>query len=416
MDLWFAYQDTGGVRQKAVYSLLYKYWRFVDFPASVASGVYSDETVNVASGEGPNRLLLGSTAGAITSHEGFSDLGAPITAALRTGAWTFGSDRVPKLLGDLVLDLLLTGGSATLTPSAEAETIAYPPVAIVPNALRRLAILQPFVPAPQQARSIGFDLSVVAPTDATPELFYGGISVVPFPELGTTRLLTWGTWGSLSDKYLKGILFEIDTFGQPIVVQVEADGVVVQTLTLQTSRRAVQNLTFPQVLGREFRVTPTTDLPSQVYTILPIFDEEPYALARWETQLLDFNLPGAGWGHVLSADLCYRSTAAATLTLTAYTATGTLLSTLTKPLPSTSGAKQKRYFPFPANKGVLYKFVFQVDAGTPTLTLYQEESRLRVQQWAGQEIHLKTFGNDDTDATRNMSNAVISAERAGGGS
>ena len=65
---------------------------------------------------------------------------------------------------------------------------------------------------------------------------------------------------------------------------------------------------------------------------------------------------------------------------------------------------------------MLFKFVFQTVDDTPGLTLYQEESRLRVQQWAGTEVYLKPLGNDDTDPTRNMTNSVIAAEKSGGGS
>jgi hypothetical protein len=224
------------------------------------------------------------------------------------------------------------------------------------------------------------------------------------------------TWSSLSDKYLKGLVIEADTFGLPKTVTIEVDGVVLQTLTITHDGRSVKNYTFPQVLGRVFRVIPTDVNPSRPYAILPIFDEEPYALSRWETQLLDFDLPGAGWGSVLSADLCYRATVNTVLTINCYNADGVLAAAIPALLFSTGGLKQKRFYQFPANKFVVAKFVFQTLDDSPSLTLYQEESRLRVQQWGGGEVLLRPFGNADTDRTRGMVNSVIAASRSGGGS
>lgn len=418
-DLWFCYQDTGGTRRKAVYSLLYRNWRFVDFPVAVSGAVYSDETEDAQTAFGANRLLVGDTAGHINSHEGFTDLGVAITASFRTGAWTFGAPRAQKALGDLVLDLNLQGASASIQTYLNAET-ATNPAQVATSAARTQVYLQPFLDTaggdPQQARSVSVNLSVVAPTTSRPIIFYAGVSAQPLPEIATTRTLVWGTWSSLSDKYLKGIILDADTYDTPIVLRVEADGATVQTFTIRHNGRRVANYTWPQVLGRVFQVTPATDLPSQVHTLLPIFDEEPYALARWETQLLDLGLDGAGWGSVLSADVCYRSTEPTVLTVACYLSTGVLLTTVTETLPSSAGAKVKTFVPFSANKGVLFKFIFATLSGNPTLTLYQEESRVRVQPWSGGEAYQRLWGNDDTDPTRAMTNSIIAAERSGGGS
>lgn len=236
------------------------------------------------------------------------------------------------------------------------------------------------------------------------------------PEEQTHWNAAFTVWNSLSDKYLKGIIIEADTFGLAKTVSVEADGVVVATITPVThDGRLVKNYTFPQVLGRVFRIIPTDVNPSRLYTAQPIFDEEPFALARWESQLLDLDLPESGWGSILSADICYRSTVDATLDMTYYNSSSIVpRGTITKVLPSTQGAKQKLYVPFDANKGVLFKLVFATVGGAPGLTLYQEESRLRVQPWNGGLALLKPFGNSDLDPTRQMVKAAIAAGRQGG--
>jgi hypothetical protein len=610
-DLWFCYKDTGGTRQKAVFSLLYRYWRFVDFQSDVTGACYSDESENVQTALGPNRLLVGTPSGTVIRHEGFSDLGLAIPASLRTGAWTFGTPRSDKLLGDMVADVDLKGVVAVVRTYFNAETVISGNLTIPASTGRAFFPLQPFGPEPERARSLSLEFSLVAPITARPLLYGLGAATITEPEVTLQRVTAWEplpggeaylegvridcdtfgavktvlvevdlagtyvlaatlsiqtslgggpstrhtqwfswpavhahqvrlrptdehpwtlwrcewlsqpeparivvwdtnwespggdryytgldlecdtfgqakliavyvdqvnlgtfpvlasgrrylhitlppgrghlfrfvatdsnpgllynhewltteepreqanwnagftTWNSLSDKYLKGLIIEADTFNLVKTVEVQVDGVTLHTISVQHDGRSVKNYTFPQVLGRVFRVIPSDGFASRPYTILPIFDEEPYALSRWESQLLDFNLPGAGWGSILSADLCYRSTVGAILTITGYNSQGVLVTTITQAILSTGGAKQKVYLPFAANKGVLFKLVFQTGDDSPGLTIYQEESRLRVQTWAGQEQAYKPFGNDDLDATRNMTRATAAAARSGGGS
>ncbi len=260
-------------------------------------------------------------------------------------------------------------------------------------------------------------------SDANPGLLYTHKWLFdPEPEEQTHWNAAYTVYNSLSDKYLKGIIIEADTFGAAKTVNVEADGVVVATITPVThSGRAVKNYTFPQVLGRVFRIIPTDTNPSRLYTAQPLFDEEPFALSRWETQLLDFNLPQSGWGSLFSADVSLKSTAVVTLSVAVYDAQGRLLQTLsgvdvttqTAGIVSTGGAKQKRYVTFAANKGVLFKLIFTSADGS-AITIYKEEGRLRLQPWSGGQTVVKTFGNDDLDLTREMTKAAIAAGRQGG--
>jgi len=256
-------------------------------------------------------------------------------------------------------------------------------------------------------------------TDANPGLLY---THRWWTEAEPTEQTNWNqnftVWESLSDKYLKGVILEADTFGQPKTVNIDVDGAVgAVTFTATHSGRSVVNYVWPQVLGRVFRLFPTDTNPGRLYSVEPLFDEEPFALGRWETQLLSLDLPGSGWGSLLSADVCYKSTAVVTYTVTCYNASGVLLDTLTHTLPSTAGAKQKAFVPAAAaNKGVLFKFVF-TSADSSGITIYQEESVVRVQPWSGGAVlSRKIWGDDDLDVTRNMTSAVAAAGKSGGGS
>lgn len=256
-------------------------------------------------------------------------------------------------------------------------------------------------------------------TDANPGLLY---THRWWTESEPTEQANWNqnftTWSTLSDKYLKGVILEADTFGQTKTVNVDVDGVIgVVTFPATHSGRSVVNYTWPQIKGRVFRLFPTDTFPGRLYSAQPLFDEEPFSLARWETQLLSLDLPGAGWGSILSTDLCYSATAAVTYTVQVYNALGVLLDTLSATLPSTAGAKQKVFVPAStANKGVLFKFVCTSADGSG-IAIYQEESVVRVQPWSGAGIlERKILGNDDTDVTRNMTSAVVAAGKSGGGS
>jgi len=223
--------------------------------------------------------------------------------------------------------------------------------------------------------------------------------------------------GTRADKWYKGVVLECDTFGQNKTVTLELDGTVVQTLTVNASGRRSLHFSFEQRLGRVFRLFPIDHQPGRLYSWQPIFDEEPFQLARWETQETDHDQ--RGFQIPIEAQITLKSTAAVTLSLTAYPSqeAHTLVEsprwTETYTLRATNGIKDKRFVPFKARKGVLFKYVFTSDQ---PFYLYQEESHVLIQPWgAEQPIVVRPFGNADADRTRTMIHSQIAAGRAGGG-
>ena len=218
--------------------------------------------------------------------------------------------------------------------------------------------------------------------------------------------------GTLADKWLKGALIECDTFNVAKTVTFEVDGVVIDTETVTANGRQVVEVSFPQQLGRVFRMIPTDTNPGRLYSMEWIFDEEPLALSRWETQELE--LDSSGWKTIPASWITVKSSADVTLTVTVFGQSGTAMTTLVNTIPSTGGAKQKIYVPFASNKGMLYKFVFTSAA---KFWLYREESILYVQPWGEPQAKpLKPFGNDDLDLVRGMHHAALTAGKSGGGS
>lgn len=219
--------------------------------------------------------------------------------------------------------------------------------------------------------------------------------------------------GTLTDKYLKGILLECDTFGVAKTVTVEADGVVIATLAVTTNGRKVQHLAFPQALGRVFRIYPTDANPGRLYSSGWLFDEEPYQLTRYETQeqpdgIMDFHVP-------VSGQIAIKSTAIVTMQVTAYGQSGQILSTIGYPLPSTANVKGmiSLHTLLQAQKGILFKYVFSSANG---FWLYREESWIAIQPTGGgAPVKSRVFGDDDLDPARPMRDATLSAARSSSG-
>jgi len=218
--------------------------------------------------------------------------------------------------------------------------------------------------------------------------------------------------GTRADKWLKAVIFECDTYGADKQVQIEVDGTVVETLTVNTTgRRVVQLALNQQALGRVWRMFPVDAFPGRLYSAEPLFDEEPFQLDRWETQETNHGLPG--WFYPLYGHLTMKSTADVTLTTTVQhnQVGGTTMHSYV--IPATGGQKQRRFLNgFQAVKGVLIKYVL---TSPNPFWLYRDETTLVIQPWgAARAITVSPFGNDDLDPSRPMTHAVLAAQASGG--
>src|SRR4030095_8391664 len=144
----------------------------------------------------------------------------------------------------------------------------------------------------------------------------------------------------------------------------------------------------------------------------PLFDEEPFALDRWETQETNHVLPGCF--YPLSGHLTLKSTADVTLTTSVQHNQVGGTTTHTYTIPATGGQKQRRFLNgFHAGKGVLIKYVL---TSAEPFWLYRDETTIVIQPWgAARAITVQPFGNDDLDPSRPMTHAVLAAQASGGG-
>lgn len=402
-EIWFQYQDSGGTRRTLIWSTLYQFWRQYQFGREVA-GIHSEK------GTTSSLLLGGRTTGKLYSHSGTSDDGLAIAASGRTGAWDQGLPREDKLYGDIPVDATRNDTTITITPHLNNETTTLIPLTITTGSgyQRYYLDTKNATSDPVQGRNIALDFAW-STTGTSPILYKIGPSYTPQPDTSELRVTNWDNQGRLSDKYIKGILLECDTGGVDKVIELQADGVTGATITVNANSRRVLEFSFPQFLGRLLRLNPTTTVPWKLYQARWIFDEEPLALSRWETQEINHGIPGSQ--YPLYCYLTYKASAQVDVSVTAYRQDG---SSLVKnySFASTGGVKQQTFWKFEPQKGVLFKWVFTSSA---PFWLFRPESPLIIRPWVGDAQVVFPFGDDDLDKVRGLSDAGLAAGRSGGG-
>jgi hypothetical protein len=218
-------------------------------------------------------------------------------------------------------------------------------------------------------------------------------------------------WGTRADKWLKMIAFECDTFGQTKSVRIEADGVLVTTLAINTTGRSVVQRAIPKALGRVWRMYPADGNPGRLYSAQPQFDEEPFQLDRWETQETNHGIPG--WFSLTYGSITLKSTAEVVLRVTLQHNQLGGETFQEYRFPATRGMKQKQKVTFCAAKAVLVSYLL---TSRDPFYLYQEETDIRIQPWgAAEPVIVRPFGNADVDPTRSMVVSTLAAARSGGG-
>lgn len=394
-ELWFQYRDTNGNNQIAIFSLIFRYWRFYDFTPDPGE-VYSDEAT------GSSRLLIGGvSAGIGYIHSGLTDAGTAIASSFRTGALNQSLPRVDKQYGDIYID---ASGIVQLSINSylNAEINALPLQLLTPGATRDRSYLNG--PGDIYGRNISIDVAWTS-SEVSPVIYELGVSYIPQPDTFTARVTDWDSQGRLNDKYVKGVLIEFDTGGVNKLLRVQADGVTQTTLTVNASGRQVRQYAFPQFRGRILRLNPNDVVAAKIYNFRWIFDDEPLGLTRFETQERDHGITGDH--SLLWANISISSTAQVTLTITTYRQDGTSVANVYT-LASTGGVKQKLFVPFNANKGVLHKYLFVSEI---SFWLYREESNVMVIPWGGNVREAHPFGNDDIDLVRQMQDAAMTSQR-----
>jgi hypothetical protein len=410
-ELWFQYQEqTTGKRRVLVYSILYQYWRPYQFAQSLGT-IYAEQAVNPGLSTPLSLVAGGQTTGKLYTHTGTSDDGVAIACRYTSGALDQGMPREDKLYGDIMIDADPKGATITVQPLYNEESTVGVSRTITGTGLKRFYVdPSPSVDNPPQFRNISIDVQW-STTGISPTLHRIGPSYTPQPSTSTNRVTNWDEQGRLSDKWVKGIAIEADTFGVQKAIDVYADNANTGvTFLINTPTRIAQMFSWPQFRGRLLRLVPEDMNPWKVYSIHWIFDEEPLALSRWETQPIDHGL-GGPWQTLLYSHISVVSTATVTLEVDTINQGGvTSVNTYTVgPAGGSGGAKVKYFVPFNATKGTLFKYIF---TSAQPFYVYREESEVQVIPWGAQQSQsMKPFGNDDLDLVRSLKDAGLVAQR-----
>lgn len=417
-EIHFKYQAIDGSVGYFIYSIVFNFWRAYAWGRAI-SGVFSDQS----SSQDPVLYLGGFTSNATYSNTGVSDDGVAISCVIRSAALDQGFPREDKLYGDIIVDAAT--GAVTLVTTTLIQVTAYfnnendsltlstiPPIPPSPGAAagvrERYYISIPDADS-HQGRNISIEFTWAS--DSTPPVIYKyGPSYTPQADTIETRITNWDPQGTYADKWIKGLIIDGDTGGLDKQIDVYVDGVQRTGITFNGAGRRVQFFSFPQVRGRLLRLVPTDSVRFKRYQARWIFDEEPLALLRWETQEVDHGIPT--WHTLCYANVSYRACEDITLDLLAYNQDGTQITTQYT-LPGTFGVKTKLFLPFAANQGVLFKYLFTSEQ---EFWLYREETEVMAQPWGtAQMVPVKPFGSDDLDQGRQvrMAGRVVDVDRFG---
>jgi hypothetical protein len=179
-------------------------------------------------------------------------------------------------------------------------------------------------------------------------------------------LLNFEDLGYVGEKYVTGLIVECDTSGQNKTVNVEIDGIVKETLTLNTAQRAIQLFHFPDgpyTSAKVLRLRPTDTNPGKIFAVQWLFDKEPADTAGFGVQ--NFNDLGMVGEKYLTGIILEVDTQGVTKTIN-IEIDGTVAEVLTIQTPARrivqlhfvngpySSAKVVRLLPTDTNPGKLY--------------------------------------------------------------
>ena len=264
--------------------------------------------------------------------------------------------------------------------------------------------------------SVMVDMIRLRPTDSNPWIVYG-VDWLQAPEPVRDSRLGVQNWSVLyypGDKHIKGVVLECDTEGTTKTINIEADGIVQQTISVEANGRTALPFVWPEFLGRVIRLHATDTNVGKLYSVRWIFDQEPLQLPRWETQHTDHGYPE--WQSLQYAYVTYKTPVGGDpITFTLSIADQNGVNTIqTYTLAPTNGVKTKTFIQFQAFKGALFKYLFISTVG---FYLYTEESFVVLQRWGWPEMtQAHPFGNDDlSEHSRNIRIAELEASKIGGG-
>jgi hypothetical protein len=285
-----------------------------------------------------------------------------------------------KFFNELVLEIDTNSQDVTVTP--EVDLVNQPAFTVNTAGQKRL-----YLSFPKDTKGSLIRLLISADT-STEFIYYNhAYEVLPEPRpgggtSGDNSQTEWSSMGWAADKRLRQLVLEIDTFGNPLDVNVEIDGVISETIsvTTTTGRELLILSLAADTIGKICRLTFNSPGSNDFlyYTHDFEFLKDPLDATRWDTYELDFGY--SRWKYIRRLWIAAQGASAITLDVFIDEASPASFTTGFTLNPSSGWSRLEITFP-PALKGQLFRFVF---TSSTAFKLWLEESDVEWHPLAGE--------------------------------
>ena len=280
-----------------------------------------------------------------------------------------------KYFNQLILEINTLSQDVTVTP--EVDLVAQPAFTVNTTGQKKV-----YLSFAKDTKGSLIRLKIQAAT-STEFIYYNhSYEVLAEPRPVTASQTEWSTMSWGGDKRLRQLILDIDTFGEPVDVRVEVDGVISETFSVTTTTgRKVQTLSLKKdTIGKICRLTfnsPGSD-SFEYYNHDFEFLRDPLDVTRYDTYELDFGY--SRWKYIRRLWVAAQGASAITLEIFIDEATPASFTTGFT-LNSSTGWKRLEIRCPPALKGQLFRFVF---TSSTAFKLWLDESDCEWHPLAGE--------------------------------
>ncbi len=383
--LFATYQDSTGTYRTLTLDLKTGAW-VSDKYANPVSRIWGLEgqpgTLNPSSPAVYAPMVLGDANGKVwQSADNTSDNGAGIQVTCYTFEWDGGDLRAQQQYGDAYVDVE-PFVPITVQPMSVGTPLGN--ITVVPSAASRQFVPVALVPIEGQvnAEFLGLQLSWL-------ETYAGGnvttahiwqLSIIPQPEISTSRVGDWENGGSDGAKWFQGCLIHADTFNQPKTITIEDENGVLHPLQpaqVQHNGEEIKSYSFPvPFISHLVRDVPDL-VPWKRWSVEYISQPTPEEGTSWITQRTAHQLKG--YQTIYRIEAAYEALTPVTLAIIAFD--GTSPATIT--LPANGGIYTKVLITPTFNKGMIFQYSA---TSTGPFRFFLQDFHIWIGVWGGTEL------------------------------
>jgi hypothetical protein len=388
--IYYNYQDINGTPRTLVYDIEGKGWSVDSYSPAVNCHLWQMGQVN--------QTLCGCVDGTIRAMANGG--GEASTSIVMTRSENSGDSRALKRIGDVFLKALATN-SNPFSIALWKSRLTVPLSGFSPTSLTGTGSLQSYIV--DFTSGFGNDVDDIAleaswPVGSGNQLDLWQPDWTDLPEIIQDRPTDWDDAGTADNKFVQGMMVELDTFGVPKTFSVERsdDGALFtpNECPVTVNGQTLKAFTFtPPFQAHMMRIVSKDGVPWRLWGEKWITKSYPESVSDWESEMLSFGLKG--WLHIPWINLAYAATAPVTLTLTFNTG-----GVITLTFPSTGGKQDKVFQTLPDSSSVgscKFKLVsFKVSSSSP-FNIFQPDCEVAIKEWGstGPYQIIRPFGGQN---------------------